>query len=169
MNPYFWLGALVACLLSFAGGDWHGHSAASAADTTRNAKADTSVANAKTVVTQDVADAEKQVGRLLDNRDAEHQKENDDAQRKINALHADVAAGRLQLSIATRKAGENAHTGDPAAGDPEARTNILPETADAFIDAATESASDVRDLNSCVDRYNDVRDTYNTLRLQLLK
>jgi prophage endopeptidase len=169
MNPYFWLGALIACLLSFGAGDWHGHSAASAADTTRNAKADTGVANAKAEVTQDVADAEKHVARLLDNRDAQHQKENDDAQRKITALHADVAAGRLQLSIATRKASQNTHPGDPAAGNQEARTDLLPETADAFIDAATESASDVRDLNSCVDSYNDVRDAYNALRLQLLK
>lgn len=169
LDPMVWLLILGVGLISFGAGDIHGHRAEARENTTVQAKADAAVASAKTAAVLQVAQAEKDMGKLLDKRDAEHQRENENAEKKFNALRADVAAGRVRFTIATGTPGHDANSGDPTAqaDDRQARADILPETADAFIAVAAESARDVRDLNACIDDYNSVRNTVNALRAGL--
>ncbi len=166
LDPMLWLLLLGVGLISFGAGDLHGHRDEAKGNIAAQAKADAAVATAETAATLQVVQAEKDMGKLLDARDAEHQRENENAEKKFNALRADVAAGRLRFTIATGAPGHDSNSGNPAAqtDDRQARAELLPETADAFVAIAAESARDVRDLNACIDDYNSVRNTVNALR-----
>jgi len=169
LDPSLWLLVLGVGLISFGAGDLHGHRDEARENTTIQAKADEAVATAKTRAILQVAQAEKDMGKLLDARDAEHQRENEHAEKKFNALRADVAAGRVRFTVATSTPKHDANPGDtaPQADYHEARAELLPETADAFIAVAADSARDVRDLNACIDDYNSVRNTVNALRVKI--
>jgi len=71
-----------------------------------------------------------------------------DAQQKINQLRADVASGAQRLSI--RASCSTAVAG----GDPEARAELDPKTADDLIAITADGDQAIIELNSCIDLYN---------------
>jgi hypothetical protein len=75
-------------------------------------------------------------------------KDKEDAQKKINQLRADVASGAQRLSI--RASCAASVTG----GDPEARAELDPKTADDLIAITADGDQAIIELNSCIDLYN---------------
>lgn len=71
-----------------------------------------------------------------------------DAQQKINQLRADVASGAQRLSIRASCAAS------VTSGDPEARAELDPKTADDLIAITADGDQAIIELNSCIDLYN---------------
>lgn len=82
---------------------------------------------------------------------AKLEKEKRDAEIKVNQLRADVAAGAVRLSV---RASCSAST---AAGDTEARAELDPKAADDLITIAADGDQAIRELNACIDFYNNLR------------
>ena len=81
---------------------------------------------------------------------AKYTKEKQDAQIKITKLRADIDAGTLRLSIPSP-------VSNPASGATEARAELDRQTSQALITITTDGDEAIRDLNLCIDRYNQVR------------
>lgn len=81
---------------------------------------------------------------------AKHAKEKQDAQIKITKLRADIDAGVIRLSIPST-------VSNPASGTTEARAELDRSTSQALINITTDGDEAIRDLNLCIDRYNQVR------------
>lgn len=91
-----------------------------------------------------------------------HKEQMDDAQKKINALRADVLAGAVRLSVAV-KAPAGAAGGDaPGQGAAatcsaqETRAELVPQAAYDLIGIAADGDDAVRDLNACIDSYHAI-------------
>jgi len=70
------------------------------------------------------------------------------AQKKINQLRSDVAAGAVRLSIRSSCSAATAN------GNTEARTELDPKTADDLIAITADGDQAIIELNSCIDLYN---------------
>lgn len=84
-------------------------------------------------------------------------KANQDAQDQIDRLKSDVAAGSVRLSVATRKVQTS---GDPRAAcgsGAEERSELDPATAQELIAITADGDNAIRQLNTCIDLYNDIR------------
>jgi hypothetical protein len=169
LDPRLWLAVLLSIGLAFGAGDFHGHRSESKAAALKVAKADAAVAEAKTEATTIVATGERTLAKRLDVNEQNHQKENYDAKVTIDSLRADIRSGAVRLSVATRAARQNADTGNTTvAGDSqETRTELLPAFADSLVSIATDADGSVRDLNTCVDDYNAVRDEIKKIAVKL--
>lgn len=104
----------------------------------------------------------------LDAADAKRFKENADHEKINAALLARVRSGELRLSIAVKSGSlpDRAPATNPAtAGGPgaETRADLMPGTVESILSIAGRSASDVRDYNALVDRYNRARETCNAV------
>ena len=75
-------------------------------------------------------------------------KDKEDAEKKINQLRADVASGAQRLSIRA------SCSATVAGGDPEARAELDPKTADDLIAITADGDQAIIELNSCIDLYN---------------
>ncbi len=85
---------------------------------------------------------------------------------QINALRVSARAGNIRLRVPASSCDrapvpENSTAASASSG--QEICNILPATAAEFISIAAGSAKDVRDYNSLVDLYNEVREEYNSL------
>lgn len=79
-----------------------------------------------------------------------YQEEKDHANKEIAQLRADVAVGRVRLSVPARCHGTGTATGAPSK---EARAELDAETADALIAIAADGDDAIRELNLCLDAY----------------
>ena len=91
-----------------------------------------------------------------------HKEQMDDAQKKINALRADVLAGAVRLSVAV-KAPAVAACGDApgqgaaaAGGDQETRAELVPQVAHDLVGIVADGDAAVLDLNACIDAYQAI-------------
>lgn len=89
-------------------------------------------------------------------------------------LLADVRAGAIRMSIPVascgRQAGATGAGGDSAiaARDRhEARAELAPQTLGDLVAIATDGNAAIHQLNGCIDRYDEVRNRLNALRLPL--
>ena len=76
-----------------------------------------------------------------------------DAQNKINRLRADVNSGTLRLSIPVSSSCSS------TSGSTEARAELDTTTANDLISITEDGDKAIRELNYCIDRYNQVKDT----------
>jgi hypothetical protein len=81
------------------------------------------------------------------------QKEKQNAQIKINQLRADVNSGAIRLSIPV-----NSSCSTPL-GTTETRAELDNQTSQDLISIAEDGDNAIRDLNYCIDRYNQIKDT----------
>jgi prophage endopeptidase len=88
--------------------------------------------------------------RAIEATKAEEQlhKDKEDAQKKINQLRSDVAAGAVRLSI------RSSCSASVANGDSEARAELDPKTANDLIAITADGDQAILELNSCIDLYN---------------
>lgn len=129
------------------------------AERTANARA---VANAL----ERTMDAERGVATQLAERDEKHRKELTDAKDEHERRARAMRSGTLRVSVPVTAASCTAATvpGPAAAGRPaEARAELAPETAAALDGIAVDGDTAILGLNTCIDRYNIVRDAVNAL------
>ncbi|RGE46121.1 hypothetical protein DZC30_04965 [Comamonas testosteroni] len=83
-------------------------------------------------------------------------KDKADAKHSIDALSADLRSGALRLSV--RTTGQPpASGGSAAAGPGQARAELDPATAEALVRITADGDNAIRDLNTCIDQYAEVR------------
>jgi hypothetical protein len=96
----------------------------------------------------------------LDTQATRHHQEQTHAQAENARLRAAVRTGTVRLSVptaATCPAGPGPQDPSPAAGPDPARTELDPATADALVAITADGDTAIRDLNTCIERYNTVR------------
>jgi len=99
---------------------------------------------------------EAEMVKIADNHATELRKANENAKVQIAKLQSDVASGAIRLSIATR-AVQTSSDSTPTSGNTEARSELDPEAANTLISIAADGDKAIRQLNACVDIYNEVR------------
>jgi LPS O-antigen subunit length determinant protein (WzzB/FepE family) len=88
----------------------------------------------------------------------ELKKANDEADKKINSIKSDIANGTLRLSIPASSscvsAGKDASV---TGGDSTARAELSNQTSNDLISIASDGDKAIRQLNQCIEIYNQVR------------
>lgn len=109
---------------------------------------------------------ERSLRDYYDERVGNLMKVNKDHETTENRLRSDVRSGALKLSVSiarcsVRGATESADSSASTNPGGEARADLLPETSEAILSIAGESARTVRDFNTVIDLYNAARKTCN--------
>ena len=86
-------------------------------------------------------------------------KERKNAEQQISNLRVALDAGTLRLSIPTAPAQPG--PADPGVGAPEARTELDRSTSEALVAITADGDNAIRDLNECIDQFNEVKDRLN--------
>lgn len=144
--------ALAAGLAGYALAKQHGDAELAQAQQTAKDAADAVAGKIRALEAARVAD--------IDAIAIAHEKEMDDAKAQMDSLRAAVRAGAVRLSVPVKSAAcPAAASGNPAAaGEPaETRAELVPAAADALIGIAADGDAAVRDLNSCIDAYESIR------------
>lgn len=119
---------------------------------------------AKLEMSQALLHAAKQTDELrvaFDALKSKRDKERKNAEQEISRLRVAVDDGSLRLSIpATPGAG----AASAPAGDPEARTELDRSTSQALVGITADGDAAIRDLNSCIDSYDALKDKLNGQR-----
>lgn len=157
LDPRVWCVVLALCLASFFGGQWQ----ESRISTAKMKEANAAAMLELELSTRRVQLAERTLQQTITAVHQARTKEQDHAKTTIDALRADVRAGAVRLSIATRSRGPAASGADPGTGAAEERAELVPAAAIALIDIAADGDDAVRDLNACIDQYNAVRRAIN--------
>lgn len=91
-----------------------------------------------------------------------HQQEQTHAQQAIDRLGADLRSGTIRLHVRTIPAVQPAAGTDSApAGPGQTHAELDPADAGALLRITADGDDAIRDLNSCIDRYNAVQATTN--------
>jgi type II secretory pathway pseudopilin PulG len=100
-------------------------------------------------------DKEQQMQAMADNHAKDLRKANQNAKTEVAKLQSDIADGRLRFSVRTISACQDtAVTG----GNTESRAELDPEVSQALIAITADGDNAIRQLNACIDIYNEVRD-----------
>lgn len=120
------------------------------------------IAQANAATTTAVNAKERELRGVIDQLTADRAKEKADAKPKNDSLVADYRSGtkRVHVVIAARPPAV------PSAGveHTETHAELLPEAAASAIAVANDADDAVLDLNSCIDKYNAVKDELDPLR-----
>jgi hypothetical protein len=157
LDPRLWLAVLLVAALSFFAGEWREHGVSSA----RMELADGLAKAQLNAATDRAIAAETKLAGVDAAIDAARTKEKEDAKTTIDALRADVRSGAVSLSIATRALRAGPAGPDPGAGYIETRSELVPQAAIDLIDIAADGDDAVRDLNSCIAKYDAVKRAVN--------
>lgn len=79
------------------------------------------------------------------------EKEKQDAKNTINKLRADVNSGTVRLSIPVSSSCSS------ASGATETRAELDKQTGQSLISITEDGDQAIRELNYCIDRYNQIR------------
>ncbi|MCW5299259.1 hypothetical protein DXT88_13845 [Herbaspirillum lusitanum] len=167
MNRIQSFGAVVLalCLGLIGGYLWGGHRQAQI-DEGRAAEVSEQHALALASATERYREAERGGQQAFANMTAAFQKEKDDAKKRMDVLRDELRTGAVRLSVAVDAASAAAATQAAAAGDREARADLLPAAAGRILDFALEGDDIVRDLNACIDKYRRAEQMISDLRME---
>ena len=148
-NPWVWIGLLFAILGAATAGYSKGKN-----DELMRQQIEIAALNAKARETeQRMADVAQTYAQTL-------RKSNDVAKAKETKLRADLATGERKLFVPV-KAPECAipAAADSTAvnGNTETRTELDGQTAQALVDLTSRGDQAIRNLNACIDQYNEMR------------
>jgi prophage endopeptidase len=101
-------------------------------------------------------DKEQKMQQLANSHARELERANRDAKDKVTKLQSDIASGELRLSIATRSV-SSCQDASSATGNTEARAELDPEASKSLVSITADGDSAIRQLNACIDIYNQVR------------
>jgi len=89
-------------------------------------------------------------------------KANNDAKRKIDRLNSDLATGTVRLSIPAKCPVSATSDTSVASGDSvQERAELDGAVAQSLVAITNDGDAGIRQLNACIDAYNQVRDKYN--------
>ena len=101
-------------------------------------------------------DKEQQMQQLVNTHSRELERANRDAKDKVTKLQSDIASGELRLSIATRSV-QTCSDSASTAGNTETRAELDPAASKSLVAITADGDSAIRQLNACIDIYNQVR------------
>lgn len=161
---------LAACLLcgivaGWAAQGWRKNAAIAQLQSTAATRAATA-ATALATATARVRELERAAGTALASRADQLNQEQDHAKTDRDRFNADVRSGAVRLSIPVAggqcTAGAGASDSTAAGSDRrQARAELDPATAAALDAIAGDGDDATRQLNACIDAYNQIRDTYH--------
>ena len=148
-NPYVLLGLVLAIVGSFGGGYYKGLSDEESRQQIEIAALNTKAREAE----QRMADVAQTYAQTL-------RKANDVAKSKETKLRIDLASGERKLFIPVKatECAVPATADSPApSGGAEARAELDGRTAQALVDLTSRGDQAIRNLNTCVDQYHQMR------------
>ena len=148
-NPYVLLGIAFAVLSEFGGGYWKGKDA-------EHQRQQIEIAR----LNQEARETEQRMAAMANTYAQTLRKANNVAKVKENKLRADIADGALKLRIPVKApvCPVSASADSPApSGDTETRAELDRSVAEALVKIALDGDKSIVYLNSCIDRYNEVR------------
>jgi prophage endopeptidase len=99
-------------------------------------------------------DKEKQMQDMADSHAKELRKANQNAKAEVTKLQSDLSSGQLRFTARTVSTCQNTTS---ASGDTESRAELDPEVSQALVAITTDGDNAIRQLNACIDLYNQVR------------
>jgi hypothetical protein len=99
-------------------------------------------------------DKEKQMQQLADTHANELRKATQNAKAEVTKLQSDIATGQLRLTARTVSSCKDSTS---ANGDTETRAELDPEVSQTLIAITADGDNAIRQLNACIDIYNEVR------------
>lgn len=149
LNPYFLLAVVFAILGSFGGGYWKGSSDEEASQKIEIARLN------------DLArETEQRMGQVAQTYAQTLRKANDVARIKETKLRTDLASGERRLFVPIKAPEcpvQTAGDATPTSGNTEARAELDGRVAQALVDLTARGDQAIRQLNTCIDQYNQVR------------
>ena len=148
-NPYVLLGILLAVLSSFGAGYWKGKDAEYTRQQVEIAR-----------LNQEARETEQRMAEVANTYAQTLRKANNVAKVKEDKLRADIADGALKLRIPVKAPvcpiSTTADSPAPS-GDTETRAELDGRTSQALISITSRGDQAIRDLNTCIDQYNEMR------------
>ncbi len=145
-NPYLLLGALVALLLTFWAGHHKGYTLATLEHQSEVGKLNEQARNREQADAAKISDLAYQL-----------EKANKDADAQINKLRRDLRTGAQRLSVPVVNVCAAESPATPSGDRVETRAELDPKAADDLVAIAQEGDAAIRQLNACIDAYNEVR------------
>lgn len=150
-NPWILLGIIMAILGAGAGGYSKGKH-------DENARQQAEIA----VLNEQSRQKEQALVAAVNTQAVKLQKANQDAKIQINKRNADIATGVMQLRIpvkATVCAVQATADAPTSSGVDFGTAELQPEAAQALVAITDDADATVRKLNTCINLYNEVRQT----------
>ena len=97
---------------------------------------------------------EQQMKQMADNHANELRKATQNAKSEVTKLQSDIATGQLRFTARTVSACQNTTSAD---GNTESRAELDPEVSQTLIAITADGDNAIRQLNACIDIYNEVR------------
>lgn len=147
-NPYLLLGALMAIIGAFGGGYYKGHHDAETAMQIEVAR-----------LNDEAREKEQRLQEMAVNHASELRKAQDDAKAEKDRVADGLMSGSMWLQFPCGQV--SAAPSPTAAARPgiKAQCKLDPAAARKLLDIAAEGDAAIRQLNSLIDFYNDVRGT----------
>jgi len=148
MNPYLLLGAVLAVLVSFGSGYYKGKH-----DESIRQQIEIAALNAQARV------KEQALAAAVNVQAAQLVKANNNAKVQIQKRNADIDSGALRLRVPVSCPVQTAGDAPAAAGTDSGSAELQPETARAVLAVGDDADQTARKLATCVNLYNQVRET----------
>lgn len=148
-NPYFLLAVVLAIVGSFGGGYWKG---------SKDEKADQQAEVAR--LNNEARETEQRMAEVAQTYAQTLRKANDVARIKETKLRTDLASGerKLFIPVKTPECPVQAAGDAPApSGDTETRAELDGRVAQALVDLTSRGDQAIRQLNTCIDTYEKMR------------
>lgn len=146
LDPRLWLVLIVAFGLTFWAGHHKGYALSELEQSVAIAEANAHSAQVEKVMNEELT---KMSNKLKETQNA--------AKAKIETLRTDIASGAVRLSIATKTSVCTATDTAAASGNQQTRAELDPTAALGLIAIAADGDSAIRQLNACIDSYNQMR------------
>jgi len=98
----------------------------------------------------------------INDKDAELQKEKENAKKEIAKRDADIATGKLRLYVRTKSpTNSQCENASSTSGSNSSRAEIDPAFAQSIVRITDDGDSAIRKLNACIAVYNQVKEMIN--------
>lgn len=154
-----WIALALALVAAYIAGDRTRAAADQREWQTRETHIAAETAERLATATEQVRLTERAMSVRLATVETQHVKEMEHARSENARLVADIRARRLRLFVSARPAGDAAGRADPAVtggNRGKARTELDPALAEALVGIAAEGDAAIRQLNACVNAYQEV-------------
>lgn len=118
----------------------------------RQSEAEKEQAQAEARYNAELVEKTRQLQSTVDELNAKHNKEMQDAEKTVSQLRADIKSGSVRLFVNTASV-----SGDTVSGHPAGRAELSRDDAETLLDIAATGDRWGRSLNQCIDQYNAVR------------
>jgi prophage endopeptidase len=140
-NPYVLAGIFALLVASF----FEGHHIAYVEQQAEIAKLNEQARQTEQEASQKVTDLSTQLV-----------KANQNAKLQIQKRDADIASGKLRLSIALSSVPASSNAASAGGDSVQARAELDPTTAQSLVSITDQGDANTRQLNACIDAYNTV-------------